>query len=66
MTPVEISARLRLLADEMKLLGGEMVSAWRFDKEFSIKGTELLTAAYVAGFWADGIDAKVGAGGTAA
>jgi hypothetical protein len=66
MTPVEISARLRLLADEMKMIGGEMVSACQLDNEFSLKGTQLLTAAYVASFWADGIDAKVGAGEIAA
>ena len=56
MTPAEASANLRQLATDMRAIADWLLHNGQQDREHSQRGTELLTAAYVVTYWADGID----------
>lgn len=61
MTPVEIVARLRAIADEMIMLGTAMDYFGGFDGRMVKHGRELVGAGHIAHEWAEEIEQEVGA-----
>jgi hypothetical protein len=59
MSPAEATAALRQLAADMRAIADWLIHNWQIDKEYSRRGYELLTAAYVVTYWADGIEAMI-------
>lgn len=59
MSPIEVTAALRQLATDMRTIADWLISNWQIDKDYSRRGGELLTAAIVVGYWADGIEAMI-------
>jgi hypothetical protein len=59
MSPAEIIADLRILAEDMNRLGTQLATNKSLYQKYSKHGYELLTGAYVATYWADDIEAMI-------
>jgi hypothetical protein len=61
MSPSEIIADLRILAEDMNRLGTQLATNKALNQKYTQHGYELLTGAYVVTYWADDIEAMINA-----
>jgi hypothetical protein len=61
MSPAEIIAELRILAEDMNRLGTQLATNKALNQKYTRHGYELLTGAYVVTAWAEEVAREPGA-----